>query len=278
MDDFKPVELDNGTKDSIPKPEQKPENKSEDKCNLYHQDETSDQRQKMVSQEEMVYPNMYSTQYYLRKFFVCRPGALDQAIEDMNALIAQKEENGRALSFWLLTEVDHWNNEKERIVAITEKSLVICKYDFMMLASQQVQCIPLNYIDKICHGPFTVPPKSLAKREGNGLRIYWDKLRDVSFLSLWNPWSTDLPYTSFTEHPVKNANERFATICELEAFTAQLIQAVKVAHEQQPVAGRANGAVILKQPIPIEAYTGLMAFIGNRNKLGYSLARGNVGF
>ncbi|XP_067850939.1 tumor protein p63-regulated gene 1-like protein [Heptranchias perlo] len=215
--------------------------------------------------------------YMRRKFFVLRPGTFDQALTDLKALI-NHQEDGALQSTWLLAEVDHWNNERERIVLISEKTLLICKYDFMVLRYQQCRRIPLNYIDRIIHGEFSFPERAVTRRDGKGLRVHWDKLREASFVSRWNPWSADMPYTTFTEHPVKGATETFTNICQLENFKAQLAWAVQKAYQMDPVPGRANGVLILDRPILIDTYVGIMSLINNQNKLGYSLARGSVGF
>ncbi|KAJ8375165.1 hypothetical protein SKAU_G00057450 [Synaphobranchus kaupii] len=216
-------------------------------------------------------------QFKLRRFFVLRPGTLDQAIEDLKHLTNQ-EEDGSVLSVWLLAEVDHWNNERERLALITENTLFICKYDFVMLQCEQIQKVPLNYVDRIVHGGFSFPPRSLLSREGEGLRLYWDRLREPSFTSRWNPFTVDYPFYTFTHHPVRAVDDKFAALCEISDFQEQLIQAARAAHVRNPVPGKANGVVVLSQSILIEAYVGLMSFIGNQNKLGYCLARGNVGF
>ncbi|KAF7711762.1 tumor protein p63-regulated gene 1 protein [Silurus meridionalis] len=216
-------------------------------------------------------------QFKLKRFFVLRPGTLDSAIEDIKSLVDQKTD-GAVESVWLLVEIDHWNNEKERVVLITEKSLLICKYDFIMLNCEQIQRIPLNLVDRITQGAFTFPPRSLLSREGEGVRVDWDKLREPSLTSRWNPFATDYPYSTLTYHPVQNVNEKLAKICDLQSFKEQLIAAAQKAHSMNPVPGKANGVLLLNQPVLIEAYVGLMSTLGNQNKLGYCLARGNVGF
>ncbi|XP_029551246.1 tumor protein p63-regulated gene 1 protein [Salmo trutta] len=216
-------------------------------------------------------------QFKLKRFFVLRPGTMDQALEDIKSMVNQ-DEDGDVHGVWLMTEVDHWNNERERVVLITDNSLLICKYDFVMLNCEQIQRIPLNFVDRITHGNFSFPERSLLTREGEGVRVFWDRLREPSFLSKWNPFTTDYPFSTFTYHPVRNIDHRFTALCEIQSFREQLTEAAQKAHLKKPIPGKANGVLVLNQPLLIESYVGLMSFIGNQNKLGYCLARGNIGF
>uniref|UniRef100_A0AAQ5YGJ7 Tumor protein p63 regulated 1 n=1 Tax=Amphiprion ocellaris TaxID=80972 RepID=A0AAQ5YGJ7_AMPOC len=183
--------------------------------------------------------------------------------------------SARHFSTWL---VDHWNNEKERLVLITDNTLLVFKYDFMMFQCEQIQKISLNFIDRISYGTFSFPKRSLLQREGEGVRIFWDRLREPSFSSRWNPFATDFPFITFTYHPVRNISDTFAALCDIQNFREKLKDAAQKAHTMKPVPGKANGVLVLNQQIHIDAYVGAMSFLGNQNKLGYSMARGNIGF
>ncbi|KAH0624226.1 hypothetical protein JD844_007800 [Phrynosoma platyrhinos] len=112
--------------------------------------------------KSILYPRPYADRYDSRKYFATRPGAFDQAMDDLKAHVVTNM-GETAHSFWLLTEVDHWNNEKERVVVITDSALLVCKYDFIMLKCLQLQRIPLSYIDRISLGSFTFPERSLDR-------------------------------------------------------------------------------------------------------------------
>ncbi|XP_063748214.1 tumor protein p63-regulated gene 1 protein isoform X2 [Eleginops maclovinus] len=216
-------------------------------------------------------------QFRIRKFFVLRPGTLSQAMRDVEALV-DGEVDGSVHGVWLMAEVDHWNNERERLVLITDSSLLVFKYDFVMFNCEQIQRIPLNFVDRISCGKFSFPKHSLLQREGEGVRVFWDRLREPSFTSKWNPFATDFPFVTFIHHPVGSISDSFSALCDIQKFQEQLRDAAQKVHAVKPVPGKANGVLVLNQLIHIEAYVGIMSFLGNQNKLGYCMARGNIGF
>ncbi|KAI9542536.1 hypothetical protein NQZ68_019220 [Dissostichus eleginoides] len=216
-------------------------------------------------------------QFRIRKFFVLRPGTLSQAVRDVEAMV-DGEVDGSVRGVWLMAEVDHWNNEKERLVLITDNSLLVFKYDFVMFNCEQIQRIALNFVDRISCGKFSFPKHSLLQRDGGGVRVFWDRLREPSFTSRWNPFATDFPFVTFTHHPVRTVSDSFSDLCDIQKFQEQLRAAAQKVHDVKPVPGKANGVMVLNELIHIEAYVGLMSFLGNQNKLGYCMARGNIGF
>ena len=87
------------------------------------------------------------------------------------------------------------------------------------------------------------------------------------WLRRWCLWT----YSAFT-----NSVPSFPL--QSSGFMSKLVPAIQNAHRNSTGSGRGKGLMVLTEPVLIETYTGLMSFTGNCNKLGYSLARGSVGF
>ena len=59
------------------------------------------------------------------------------------------------------------------------------------------------------------PAAGVSRRVGEGVRVFWDRLREPSFTSRWNPFTLDYPYMTFTDHPVRATNDKFSTLCDV---------------------------------------------------------------
>ncbi|KAL8188299.1 UNVERIFIED_CONTAM: hypothetical protein K2H54_065069 [Gekko kuhli] len=139
-----------------------PEETGREKANAGNAEGTPQDTAAASPPKGTLYARSRADQHDTRKYFVTRPGAFDQAVVDLKAHVVENM-GETAHSFWLLTEIDHWNNEKERVVVITDLALLICKYDFIMLKCLQLQRVPLNDVDRICLGTFTFPERSLDR-------------------------------------------------------------------------------------------------------------------
>ena len=58
--------------------------------------------------------------------------------------------------------ISSWDNERERVVAITKNYLIVIKYDFIALKILNHYKVPLNNIDTVTVGDLVYPSGSLA--------------------------------------------------------------------------------------------------------------------
>lgn len=96
-----------------------------------------------------------------RHFFSFRQGLFDQAVNDTITILLRPSNDVDLQGSWLLTEVSHWDHEKEKIVILTSKSLLTVKYDFIAMRILEHTKTSLNSIDKIIKGFLSYPSSSL---------------------------------------------------------------------------------------------------------------------
>lgn len=116
-------------------------------------------------------------------YFSSRNSLLERALHDCKRILLHGD-NGPLLGSWLLTlylkifghrlaleklmpafspnRVDHWDNEKERLVLLCGRSLLIVKYDFIALVLIDHMRLPLNQISHITIGRLEYPTRSIT--------------------------------------------------------------------------------------------------------------------
>ncbi|KAK4302340.1 hypothetical protein Pmani_025558 [Petrolisthes manimaculis] len=267
------------------------------------------------------------------EFFSVRVGALEQAVEDCRHL-TQPESDGPIKGAWLLTEINHWDIEKERVVILCEMTLLVIKYDFIALRSVDITRIALTDLQNLQIGELTYPSHSLVPRisgiaggvvtvirscllsrlqstlatissrasgtnletkesqSGNqfslsavsfeprarnmqGFRITWNNGHQISFAQKWNPWSRDIPYTTFTSHPLYWYTGCENSIYDAKTLSKELKLAVEVVQERPDSSATCS---VTQEPIIIENYVGIASLLHNATELGFFKLRGKVSF
>ncbi|GAU97355.1 hypothetical protein RvY_08670-1 [Ramazzottius varieornatus] len=144
-------------------------------------------------------------------FFAFRDGGntLANAVKICLPVILQSEEiDGKLVGVWMLTEISHWDVEYERLVFLTDHTLIIVKFDLIQMLVMEYKRLPLKIVDLITYGPLRYPASSiLEERNQTGLRIQWNILDpvDLPASQRWNPFSSQVPYVTLIDHPATTA-------------------------------------------------------------------------
>jgi hypothetical protein len=230
-------------------------------------------------------PSIRTTEYSSKTLFAYRPDALDKAIDESMKIILQPERDGEIKGSWLLTEIDHWNIDHERIVFITEKSLIVVKYDFIQMKMLEAKQIPLVCVNKVQIGDLTYPPKSLMSgRDYGGIRIHFGSVDNIWFSQRWNPWSRAIPYVTFTHHVLAyNPQESETVTYNADDMAESLVGALAAIRRTMNVGEHTEGGdtdetIVEDGPIVIESYASLLSVIFNQSRLGFYLERGGVSY
>lgn len=209
-------------------------------------------------------------------FFAGKRGRLEEAVSVCQSSVVDTQNDGTVQGVWLLTEVDHWDNEKEKIVILTQKSLLNVKYDFVAGKIKDCKRVLFKDIDYVQKGLFEYPERTFVEpRNGYGFRVHWGKGRELSFFERWNPYSSSVPYMTFVNHPLEPAQEQ-ASSYQAEAFLTALVQGVNVHRQEQNASS--PSLPVKESPIQTDILVGWHSSIYNQSRLGFSRERGGVSF
>lgn len=219
------------------------------------------------------YNNRSPTGFY----FASQAGRLEIAASTCQSSLITEEDDGRLLGVWLLTEIDHWDNEKERVAVVTEHSLILVKFDFITNQIKNYRRILYGQLSSIQKGNFIYPEKTLAEpRKGEGVRLYWSSGRQLTVLEKWNPFSDTIPYTTVKSHPLEKEDARAAQSYQVGPFLNTLQQAITASRsERKP---NLPPVTTVEAPIELEIYLGLSSMVYNQSKLGFFRERGGISF
>ncbi|CAG9863390.1 unnamed protein product [Phyllotreta striolata] len=243
-------------------------------------------------------------------FFTFRDGVVERAVRECTAHLLDESE-GPVYASFLLTLINHWDTDKERLIMLTAKNLILVKYDFIAL--RRLGCRKFQYsdIEGIVIGNLVYPNGSLIPkmngfadgissllenclfkrmpkndnqadienlnqnrdRNMKGIRLLLKQDKPDSFVSKWNPFNNEVPFLTFTFHPLyfhkDCTDERIRNVYSLDLFVEHVCLSVQKWKEN---------SVILQHNILLENYVGVGSVIHNRNSLGFFKVRGKFSF
>ncbi|KAH1009558.1 tumor protein p63-regulated gene 1 protein isoform X2 [Dendroctonus ponderosae] len=246
-------------------------------------------------------------------FFTYRDGVAEKAAIECAAEFLDIENEGPVIESFLLTQINHWDTDKERLILLTPRVLLVVKYDFIALKRLSYKKLPLEDIEAIIIGDLTYPNGSLIPkingwadgisslwencftkpssndnqqsqsfssptrdRNMKGIRILFGKGKPIKLSSKWNPFTEDLPIWTFTYHPLY-----FHKGCTDESLrkTYDLDYFVETFCKTCMEMGIKNyESRILHSHILLQNYVGFGAIIHNRHDLGFFKVRGKFSF
>ncbi|XP_021932849.1 tumor protein p63-regulated gene 1-like protein isoform X2 [Zootermopsis nevadensis] len=212
-------------------------------------------------------------------FFAYRDSLVQNAIKECISGLVTPDEDGEILGSWLLTEISFWDHEKERLILLTTKVLITVKYDFIALKQLEFRKVSLDLVDTLIIGDLIYPSGSIVpSRNIRGLRAMWNNGEPLTFIKKWNPFNNDIPWTTYTSHPLlwrKDSTNSASEIYDIDDFAQNIVSAVEKA---QTINIRSSHCNIEHKPIVLENYVGIGSLIHNRNSLGFFKVRGKFSF
>ncbi|XP_028394279.1 tumor protein p63-regulated gene 1-like protein [Dendronephthya gigantea] len=230
-----------------------------------------------LSPERLAELKKKCNQLETEKYFALKEGYFDKAVEMSKNELYFSDVDGSYIGAWLATEIDHWDNEKERLVLLTQKQLIVVRFNFITTKIEDHRKIPLVNCIRIQTGSlsyssstFGFYQESARKANEVGLRIHWNSERVPGTFDFWNPWSKDIPHLTLTAHTSVKYNEASPEFADFSALQKSLVAAA--------TSDISRSLVTDEEPIIINMILGITALVHNQSKLGFSRDRGGVAF
>ncbi|XP_076451562.1 tumor protein p63-regulated gene 1-like protein [Babylonia areolata] len=221
-------------------------------------------------------PGVVKSDVAVKTFFSYKENAFQQAVDKVSTII-KPELDGELLGAWLLTEIDHWDMEHEKIVLLTANSMFTVKYNFITSTLLEYRRIMLHIIDSVLVGDFKYPQHSVMfDRQHGGIQIRWSQGTELSFGQRWNPWCSDIPWVTLTHHPViYNPKENETATFNVDEFFESMLQAASKVFETKRPNEKVN---VVEGPIMIESYISVPSLVYNQSAMGFFRDRNGLCF
>lgn len=210
----------------------------------------------------------------LKKFYSYNKenGGFYKAGQDTKSVILP-EKDGEFVGSWLLTEVNHWDLHRERIVMLTDKTLFIITYNFISMKVLDYRRLDLGSLAGVSVGDLKYPSSSIMDPyKYGGVRLTWPETTNLA--QRLNPFSNTLPELVLTSHHILyNDKEKETESYNCDEFIASLEIVLSKLEE--------NGEKkfeIQEGPIEIKSYASFISVLYNQNWLGFNLDRNGVNY
>lgn len=122
-----------------------------------------------------------------------------------------------------------------------------------------------------------------------GIRVMWNEEKPLSVLTSWNPFSREIPWKTFSNHPLYSYEDKYKS----EGIQAELdknrqyysvqnlyevLEQAIISDTQTDQNGIRKPCSMTEEPILLENYLNVGAMIHNKNNFGFFKVRGKFSF
>lgn len=211
-------------------------------------------------------------------YFANNPDRLQRATSKLKEQCLLPDLDGSMIKLYVLTEIDHWNHDRERVVLLCENSVLSVNYSFITEKWTELTRINVKCISAIQFGEESYPKYTLQyPRPTKCLRITYQRLSGpATTAEKWNPFAKHLPWCNLTSHPLANKIQGSTDIYNIEDFHKDLLQVLNSYRDSHPDAP--HTVECTEGPLEMNIRLGLSSYVVNQSHLAFAKDRGGVHF